>query len=540
MGAIMSRTTLSLLTAGILATLSLGIMAVRHQVMGQEIHQPAGPGTYKVTLLVRGKSLGNAKVQMLCPLDFKQQHAFREEFVSAELMQKPVEGHSHDRRQVTWWQKTQAAKVPLEARYEFYCSVDMKPPTAPMTKLGRQLYEAPHPGEDVQADANIDPHDPAVAELAKELTDGHDRPVEQVRELYQFVNKQVASEPAVGNVSASAVECLKAGHGDAAAKSRLLAALCRSRGIPARLVVGVALGKQQTVHTWVEAWLGDHWMPMCPFHGYCGRVPATYLVFGFGDVSLVRGHNIRDFDYACLVEHKQVADSGSEGGWLQKGFRMVSLEAPPPGEEKLVEFLLLLPVAALIICICRNLIGMSCFGTFAPALIGLAFREWESLPGILVFVSIILIGWGLRHVLDRYHLLQVPRTSFLLSMVVIVLLATIVTANIEELAFTRYFSLFPMVILTGMIERFWTLETEDSTTSSFKTLVSTMLMAAVISVVCSRHLVVNHLMHYPETLGVVMALQLVLGRYTGYRLSELFRFRDFAEPPVVPPGLDAA
>jgi hypothetical protein len=528
----MSRTTLSLLTAGILATVSLTVMAVRHQVMGQEVQAPAGPGTYKVTMLMRGKSLGNAKVQMLCPLDFKQQHVFREEFVSQEMTEKPAEGHNHDRRQVLWWQKSPTAKVALEARYEFCCCVETKPATAPMLKLGRQLYEAPHPGEDVQAEANIDPHDPAIAELARDLTSGHDRPVEQVRALYQFVNKEIASEPAVGNVSAGSLECLKAGHGDATAKSRLLAALCRSRSIPARLVVGVALGKQ-TTHTWVEAWLADHWMPLCPFYGYCGRVPATYLVFGFGDVHVVRGYNLRDLDYACLVEHKQVPTAaGSDETWLQHTFRLISLEAPPPGEEKLVEFLLLLPVAALIICICRNLIGMSCFGTFAPALIGLAFREWESLPGILVFVSIILIGWGLRHVLDRYHLLQVPRTSVLLSMVVIVLLATIVTANIEELAFTRYFSLFPMVILTGMIERFWTLETEDSTTSSFKTLVSTIGMAALISLLCSRRVVVQHLMHYPETLGLVIALQLVIGRYTGYRLSELFRFRDFTDPPA--------
>src|SRR5208282_3827887 len=115
----------------------------------------------------------------------------------------------------------------------------------------------------------------------------------------------------------------------------------------------------------------------------------------------------------------------------------------------LVEFLLLLPVAALIICICRNLIGMHCFGTFAPALIGLAFREWESLPGILVFVSIVLIGWGLRRVLDSYHLLQVPRSSFLLSIVVLLLLATILIANHHDLVFTHYFSLVPIVILTG-------------------------------------------------------------------------------------------
>src|SRR5437773_9083068 len=92
---------------------------------------------------------------------------------------------------------------------------------------------------------------------------------------------------------------------------------------------------------------------------------------------------------------------------------------------------------------------------------------------------------------------------------------------------TRYVSLFPMVILTGMIERFWTLETEDSTSSSFKTLLTTMFIAACIALVLSLHAVVSHMFRFPETLGLIMAAQLLIGRYTGYRLSELFRFRDF-------------
>ena len=35
----------------------------------------------------------------------------------------------------------------------------------------------------------------------------------------------------------------------------------------------------------------------------------------------------------------------------------------------------------------------------------------------------------------------------------------------------------------------------------------------------SLHAVVRHLFHYPETLGLIMAVQLLIGRYTGYRLT---------------------
>jgi hypothetical protein len=527
------------LTAAGLAGLSLGVCVVRYQVMGGEVRAPGGPGTFKVTMLVCGKSTGDAKLITACPLDFNRQHVVGEDYRSAELIPKPSDMRNNERRQIQWLQRPGTGKGPFQARYEFLCSVDIHHPTSPMTKLTRTLYAAPRPGEHTRSEPRIDPSDPEVCELALHLTTGLAQPADQIRALFRHVDEQIANEPSTGGSGLSAAECLKAGRGDAAAKSRLLVALCRNRGIPARLVTGLTLRKrnQQTAHTWVEAWVGDHWMPLCPFNHYCGRVPPTYLVFGFGDMVMARGHNVRNLEYACLVEPRTASEQAAAApSLLQRIFTRLSLFALPPAEHRLVEFLLLLPIAALIICVYRNIIGINSFGTFAPALVGLAFRELESLPGILVFVSIVLIGWGMRRVLDRYHLLQVPRTAFLLSLVVLVLIVAVVAANFQDLPATRYFSLFPMVILTGMIERFWTLETEDGTTASFKTLVGTMVIAATISLALSVHAVVHHMFRYPETLGLIMAGQLLIGRYTGYRLSELFRFRDFVQPPPPPPG----
>ncbi len=139
----------------------------------------------------------------------------------------------------------------------------------------------------------------------------------------------------------------------------------------------------------------------------------------------------------------------------------------------------------------------------------------------------------MRRLLDRYHLLQVPRTAFMLSLIVSFLIVLVLAANYRDIAATRYLSLFPMIILTGMIERFWTQETEEGTWSSFKILLCTLLSAASISMLLSFAPLVNHLLDYPETIGLVMACQLFLGRYTGYRLSELFRFRDFVKEPEI-------
>src|SRR5258705_4169557 len=119
----------------------------------------------------------------------------------------------------------------------------------------------------------------------------------------------------------------------------------------------------------------------------------------------------------------------------------------------------------------------------------------------------------MRPWLARYLLLQVPRIALMLTLIMSVLVGVIVLSTGYGATTTRYISLFPLVILTGMVERFWTLENEDSMYASFRTLFQTLLMAMVIALVLSRPAVVRHLFCYPETLGMVMAAQLLIGRY---------------------------
>lgn len=530
----MSRTVLCVLTAAVLAASSIGVMAARHHVLGADVKLPVDSGTWKVTLVVSGKSVGDVRLLTATPLDFGKQHVLRELCKSAELIDKPIDARNPTRRQTVWVQRPGFTGGPFRAHYEFYCTTNMSKPTSQMTDLAGLVSAAPRPGQYLQGEAALESDHPDITSLARRLTNGLQRPADQVEALFHHVAQQIDNEPTVTASLPSAMDCLKTDSGDSRAKSRLLAALCRNRGIPARLVTGLALarGGEQTVHVWVEAWVRDHWLPMCPFYHYYGRVPRTYLVFGFGDLSLVRARHVENLEHGFLVERLGNGPAPVENpSLLRETLTFCSFHVLPPAEQRLVEFLLLLPIAALIVCVFRNMIGLGSFGTFAPALLGLSFREIHSLPGIFVFVSIVLTGWLLRRLLDRYHLLQVPRMAFLLSLVVIVLIACIVGAAHRNLPATRYVSLFPIVILVGMIERFWTLETEDGTISSFRTLFCTMLIAITISLVLSMHAVVAHMYRFPETLGLIMAVQLLIGRYTGYRLAELYRFRDFLRDP---------
>src|SRR5262249_9706288 len=270
-----------------------------------------------------------------------------------------------------WTLRTGTKPGPFKLRCEYTCAVEVSHPSSGMNKTGL-LASTPPRGRYFDVEPRTGPERERLSTLACQLTEGHDNLGDRAHALFDYVSKEITNEPSVDEPhdNVGAVQCLADGAGDAAAKSRLLVALLRLSDIPARVVTGVILsrGPRQSVHHWVEAWLHDHWVPMCPFTDHYGRLPPNYLVFTVGDLALVRGKQVRDLDFGFLVERvKEGEHVEASVSWPRRFFRSVSLYMLPPAEQRLVEFLLLLPVAALLVCIFRNVIGIMTFGTFAPA-----------------------------------------------------------------------------------------------------------------------------------------------------------------------------
>ena len=120
---------------------------------------------------------------------------------------------------------------------------------------------------------------------------------------------------------------------------------------------------------------------------------------------------------------------------------------------------------------------MHTFGTFAPALLGLSFREVESVAGVFVLVVVLALGWVARRGLARLNLLQVPRSAVMLSFVVVLLLVYVLYSNARGRQVAHAIPFLPLVIVTGLVERFWTMEEEDGTAVAVRTMIATLGMA---------------------------------------------------------------
>src|SRR5262249_26698236 len=155
----------------------------------------------------------------LCPPDFGRQHIFGEEYASDELAPKLLDPRLGERRLIQWLPRLGTARGPVQARYEFSCTVDVHRPTNSMTQLHKVLHAPPGPGEEIAGSPGIDTSDPEITRLALKLTAGLDGDVPRARALFDYVAREIAREPRAPGAGLSATACLRAGRGDALAKS---------------------------------------------------------------------------------------------------------------------------------------------------------------------------------------------------------------------------------------------------------------------------------------------------------------------------------
>jgi hypothetical protein len=190
---------------------------------------------------------------------------------------------------------------------------------------------------------------------------------------------------------------------------------------------------------------------------------------------------------------------------------------------------LLVPIGVLFLVILRNVIGLRTFGTFMPVLIGLSFRETQLLWGFFLFTTLIGIGLLIRLYLEHLKLLVVPRLAAIL--IVVIGLMALLSVLTNKLGLERGISvaLFPMVILAMTIERMSIVWEEFGAFEAIKQGTGSLIAAAIAYLIMSITYIEHLMFVFPEILLILLAVTLLLGRYSGFRLLELRRFKALSE-----------
>ena len=162
-----------------------------------------------------------------------------------------------------------------------------------------------------------------------------------------------------------------------------------------------------------------------------------------------------------------------------------------------------------------------------PILLALFFLESSLLFGLVFFTGVVGIGFLERKVLQKLYLLAVPRLSIIMTMVVILLTACALIFS-QMGVFNKFTpTLFPIIITTVFIEKFSIMLEEEGTLNTLKVITNTSIIAITIFFLLKLPGLQVFVYTYPELLLISVAAQILIGKYTGYRLTELFRFKDF-------------
>jgi hypothetical protein len=125
-------------------------------------------------------------------------------------------------------------------------------------------------------------------------------------------------------------------------------------------------------------------------------------------------------------------------------------------------------------------------------------------------------------------LLLVPRLGAVLIVVVILMLIISVVSHKLGLETGLSVALFPMVIIVMTIERMSVVWEERGAGDAIKAGLGSLFVAAVAYLAMGMNWLEHLIFTFPELLLIVLAVVLLLGRYTGYRLTELRRFSPIA------------
>lgn len=499
----MSRTFFYSIIA-ILVLAGISIAAVRQL----QTNLPFFPGEQKDVWLVEARidytAQGASSVSFALPDQNPHFRLFSEYAASPGFGFSIVERESHQRRGI--WSKREAQgpqtlyyKAQLIA--EKNTAVIVEPPT--LVSPRAVFWDAPEAT--------------AATQLIATAMATSNNPASLTRELIKLINN-----PAVDQNAALLLE-----HQPQTAL--LLEALLNQAGVPAHIVLGLYLEdsrRRQSLTTMVEIYDAPEWVVVNPQTGEQGT-PDNLLLWHRGVDGLLDVTGGRNSSVSfSMIQQTVPALQLAQGEVSDNVFDLISIHRLPIEEQSMFKLLFLLPLGAIVVVFMRLIVGLQTSGTFMPILLALAFLHTSLVPGLISFSLIVTIGLLLRGYLSHLNLLMVARIASLIVIVVFIIsLMSFISYKLGiDTGITSTF--FPMIIIAWTIERMSILWEEEGASEVLKQGLGS-LFVAVLAYLLMTSPTLSHLsFNFPELNLILLAAILLMGQYTGYRLSELRRFRD--------------
>ena len=309
----------------------------------------------------------------------------------------------------------------------------------------------------------------------------------------------------------------------------ILVSLLELKGVKARRLGTLELlDGQKNVHLtpMLEVYANKKWQLFDIKRGKIDK-PQNLFIWQRGGVSLLDAEGVRHSEVLFSITENVISSRRAaliKGSDSELSLMDFSLFILPNESQNAFKRLLLIPIGALVVVLLRVLIGVKTSGTFMSVLIAMAFMQTQLIPGLIMFLSVVSLGLIVRSYLSYLNLLLVARISAVLIIVVGIMAVLAVLAFKLGFEDAITITFFPMIILAWTIERMSIVWEEDGAKEVFIQGGGSLAVAVLAYFVMINPIVQFWTFNFPEFLLAVLGVIILAGRYSGYRLSELYRF----------------
>jgi len=203
--------------------------------------------------------------------------------------------------------------------------------------------------------------------------------------------------------------------------------------------------------------------------------------------------------------------------------------------QETIVLLLMLPIVATIIAFARQIIGIKGFGIYTPLIIAFAFLVTGLKYGLAFFMVILLVGTLMRLLVKKFRLLYLPRMAIVLNMVALAILVLFLIGAYTEQKGLILAPVFAILIMITLVEKFVVAQIEQGARGAIILTTETLILSVVCYWIVSWSWLQSLALLYPIWIILIsIVVNIFLGKWTGLRLSEYFRFREVIKHAELP------
>lgn len=489
-------------------------------IMRSDDSLPAGDSAWSISITTQVEALDkDAAVFIPPPWDTRHARLYSQSLSHPGLRQRRTKSDQKDRNIVLTAPK--AGHYTIESNFNIYVShLPLSEPRKPrLSEQNRASWLTSSTGVEV----NTSTTDRIVGGFAHNTPDSE----QLIEMLFNFVSNNIRIDPAASSASETALTSKRA---NALGSTRALLALLRSAHLPARIVTGVDVQSSlQQPRYWAEVYDGEKWLPLDPVSGYLKELPISYIPVRKGDNQFIITENANvtstQWEIITLPTYEGLLTSD-----IRRPTDILDLTRLSPDSREILSVLLLLPIGVLTTELLRQFAGIRTYGTFTPTLFALAITHVYWITAIIVLFLVTVIAVTIRAAMPDLKLQRTARLAIVFTLVSMSMSIVVSGINYFDPGVDNTVTLLPLVILTMLVDRIYTVYDERGFHTAIVRLAWTVIAAMISLYVLLQTHWGTWLVSYPEMHAVTLAIVIMIGLYQGPKLRDSPSFAWLKEP----------